>query len=58
MSDTLPPPDLGIENEDDVHVMPTFGPEHACSAQCWCAPELDYTDADTGVSVWVHRVMN
>lgn len=28
---------------------------HVESADCWCGPTLDYTDPDTGVSVWVHR---
>jgi len=30
-------------------------PEHIDSETCWCKPELDYTDPDTGVSVYVHR---
>jgi len=30
-------------------------PEHISSETCWCKPELDYTDPDTGVSVYVHR---
>ncbi len=30
-------------------------PEHIDSENCWCEPELDYTDPDTGVSVYVHR---
>ena len=30
-------------------------PEHIDSETCWCEPELDYTDPDTGVSVYVHR---
>ena len=24
-------------------------------SKCWCDPELDYKDPDTGVEVWVHR---
>jgi len=30
-------------------------PEHINNETCWCEPELDYTDPDTGVSVYVHR---
>jgi hypothetical protein len=30
-------------------------PEHIDSENCWCEPELVYTDPDTGVSVYVHR---
>lgn len=22
---------------------------------CWCNPELDYKDPDTGAAVWVHK---
>ena len=29
--------------------------KHIASETCWCKPELDYTDPDTGVSVYVHR---
>jgi hypothetical protein len=31
------------------------GPEHISSPDCWCEPELDYKDPDTGAEVWVHR---
>jgi hypothetical protein len=30
-------------------------PEHIDSENCWCEPELDYTDPVSGVSVYVHR---
>lgn len=29
--------------------------EHISSPDCWCEPELDYKDPDTGAEVWVHR---
>jgi hypothetical protein len=29
--------------------------EHETSADCWCNPEIDYTDPATGVSVYVHK---
>lgn len=29
--------------------------EHEASADCWCEPELDSVDPDTGAKVWVHR---
>lgn len=29
--------------------------EHKASADCWCEPELDSVDPDTGAKVWVHR---
>lgn len=29
--------------------------EHEASADCWCEPEIDYTDPDTGISVYVHK---
>lgn len=31
------------------------GPEHISSPECWCEPELDYKDPETGAEVWVHR---
>lgn len=31
-------------------------PEHITDGRpCWCEPELDYKDPETGVEVWVHR---
>ena len=30
-------------------------PEHITSPDCWCEPELDYVDPETGNEVWVHR---
>jgi hypothetical protein len=29
--------------------------EHISSPDCWCEPELNYKDPDTGAEVWVHR---
>lgn len=29
--------------------------EHVPLSTCWCEPYIDYTDPDTGASVWVHR---
>ena len=31
---------------------------HKDSADCWCGPELDYVDPETGVSVYVHKRSN
>lgn len=28
---------------------------HDASADCWCMPTLDYTDPETGASVYVHQ---
>jgi len=28
---------------------------HVDNENCWCEPELDYEDPDTGNQVWVHR---
>jgi hypothetical protein len=31
-------------------------PEHITDGTpCWCNPELDYVDPETGVKVWVHK---
>ena len=29
--------------------------EHTMSGDCWCNPELNYTDPETGTEVWVHK---
>jgi len=29
--------------------------EHTMSGDCWCNPELNYTDPETGAEVWVHK---
>jgi len=29
--------------------------EHVMSGDCWCNPELNYTDPETGAEVWVHK---
>lgn len=29
---------LGDDKPGDVHVMPTWGREHASSVHCWCGP--------------------
>lgn len=31
--------------------------EHSPSSDCWCEPEIESTDPDTGISVFVHRKM-
>jgi hypothetical protein len=41
------------ENED-LHVMPDDN-KHASSPDCFCVPELNYTDEITKKSVWVHK---
>lgn len=30
-------------------------PVHDSSTACWCGPELDYVDPDTGCEVWMHK---
>lgn len=29
--------------------------EHIPDPTCWCEPELEYEDPETGDQVWVHR---
>jgi hypothetical protein len=41
--------------EDRKATIYLYGPEHISSPDCWCEPELDYKDPDTGAEVWVHR---
>jgi len=47
--------ELGYTVEDVVKMVEEHIREHIASETCWCKPELDYTDPDTGVSVYVHR---
>jgi hypothetical protein len=28
---------------------------HTAQADCWCEPDIDYVDPDTGTAVYVHR---
>lgn len=32
--------------------------EHIASDRCWCDPVKESTDAETGISVWLHRMMH
>lgn len=43
--------------DGDVHVFPQFPdePEHDVTNSCWCEPEIDYLDPETGVAVWLHK---
>ncbi len=43
-------------SDGNVHVMPTHGPEHVESKDCWCEPVLteDYTP-DGGTKLYTHR---
>jgi hypothetical protein len=47
--------ELGYTVEDVVKMVEEHIREHIDSETCWCKPEVDYTDPDTGVSVYVHR---
>lgn len=44
------------ESDGNVHTMPTDGPAHIESKDCWCEPELieDYTD-QSGVKLYLHK---
>jgi len=30
-------------------------PEHIASPYCWCEPEMENRDEETGNEVWVHK---
>lgn len=42
----------------DAIAPPAIEREHVESADCWCAPALDYVDPETGVAVYVHHEAN
>lgn len=49
MNDELKPsPPYRVELQDAA-------PEHVASADCWCLPEVEYVDSETGATVYVHR---
>lgn len=29
--------------------------EHIAAKECWCEPQLDYVNPETGQQVWVHN---
>lgn len=31
------------------------GREHVTSAACWCEPQIEYRDPETGAAVYVHK---
>lgn len=33
-------------------------PEHIASEKCWCKLTKDYTDSETGRTVWLHRMVH
>lgn len=41
--------------KQSLQVAEQRGPEHISSPECWCHPELDYKDPETGAEVWVHK---
>lgn len=32
--------------------------EHIASEYCWCEPTMAHADAETGVSVWLHKMVH
>lgn len=40
---------------DDTRDTSDLYPYHIDSSNCWCEPELEYEDPETGNQVWVHR---
>lgn len=46
--------------ENDYHVVPNFKgePEHETRPDCWCEPDLDHENEDTGARLWVHKRPN
>jgi len=32
--------------------------EHVASEHCWCEPIKEITDSETGISVWLHRMIH
>lgn len=32
--------------------------DHVADEKCWCNPEIDYVNPDTGATVYVHKSLN
>jgi len=49
--------DHGAHNkrEEAAHASIQAQKEHISSAECWCQPEVDCVDPETGATVYVHR---
>lgn len=42
----------GPDEIREIHDMPL---EHVASENCWCEPEKNFVDSETGNAVYVHR---
>ena len=46
----------GSHPDGNVHVMPTHGPEHIESKDCWCEPEIIEDETENGgVKCYLHK---
>lgn len=51
-----PPKSIQKTIDGNVHVMPTHGPEHIESKDCWCEPELIGDETENGgVKCYLHK---
>lgn len=51
-----PPKSIQKTIDGNVHVMPTHGPEHIESKDCWCEPELIEDETENGgVKCYLHK---
>ena len=46
---------MGVLTQIDNMITGLSSLRHVDSPDCWCEPELDYEDPETGAQVWVHR---
>ena len=50
LDETLTPlPDGAAEH------LKSIAQEHVASEDCWCGPEVEYMDPETGAAVYVHK---
>lgn len=48
--------DKFYEENAHLYTAPPQRAEHITDGSpCWCEPELDYKDPDTGAEVWIHK---
>jgi hypothetical protein len=51
---------MELELEEPIHTIPTFGPAHVCSPECWCHPTwenwAEVLSGDHTAKLYVHNV--
>lgn len=48
--------------DDALHSMPLFGPQHYCTPNCWCHPQIvngaEVESGEHGAYIYAHNVVH